>query len=170
MNHKDNNFVSFLTRDNIKTMKTAYENLLKNIEIIKDGQGKYYGEGVESILGISKKDVDFLKEEKLLDCSHSRYDSFDNYVWYLSDLLERLHKYKWLYEKEEERFELRFKLYKIFNKENFEAAFDWVFSSPKSEWDKKLRCIKYHCGFTGCESTCGNTLEDAKKLYDLLNS
>lgn len=169
MNHKDNNFVSSLTRDNIKAMKTAYENLLKNMEVIQGTQGKYYGEDVESILGISREDVDFLETNKLLDHTQSAYDSFTDCVWYLADLLKNLLKYKWLYEKEEERFELRFKLYKIFNKKNFDAAFAWVFSSPKSEWNKKLRCIRYYCNIQGSELTCGNTLEDAKNLYDLLN-
>lgn len=170
MDKKTDDFISSLTRDNIKVMKTAYENLAKNVEVVKSCQGKYYGNDVEDILGISREGVEFLRMSHLLDRTRSQYVDDTLYVWYLADLFGKLSKYKWLYEKEDERFELRFKLYKIFNKKNFEAAFLWVYSSPKSEWDKKLRCIQYNCNVMGCESNCKNTLEDAKKLYELLNN
>lgn len=162
-------FISSLSRDNIKILKTAYKNLIKNFEIVKKNNGTFLGDHIEYILGIDKADVDFLVESKLL-CKYKNVDNigYTHTEWYLTSFLEKLVELNPLFEKEDGRFELRFKLYKIFSKKNFEDAFNWVFESDKSEWDNKLQCIKYNCGIFGNDST-NNTLEEAKKLYNFLN-
>lgn len=59
----DKEFISSLSRDNIKILKTAYKNLMKNFEIVKSNNGTFLGDHAEYILGIDKADVDFLAEK-----------------------------------------------------------------------------------------------------------
>lgn len=113
--------------------------------------------------------MDFLVENELL-CKYKYVDNigYTHIEWYLTSFLEKLAELGPLFDKEDGRFELRFKLYKIFSKESFEDAFNWVFESDKSEWNNKLQCIKYNCGIFDTDSS-NSTLEEAKKLYNFLN-
>lgn len=161
-----------LKRGDVKTMNTAYKNLIKKLEGIKADQGVFRGseEDVKELLGIDDIGMKFLTSRHFLTQWAKRdADGVVSREWYLQDLLDKLSDYKSLYEKEEKRFDLKFKLYKIFGRQNFEEALDWVFSSDISEWEHKMSCIKYNCGVFGTELTCGNTLEEAKRLYDFLN-
>lgn len=173
MNELYTTLLPHLTREEIKIMKTAYENLLKKDKMVKAYQGEYNGsiDKVKAILGIDDGGIEFLIAKHLLINSDCKilYDNSSR-IWFLQDTLEKLAIYVPLYRKEEERFDLRFKLYKIFGKKDFDKAFDWVFSSDMGEWEHKMSCIKYNCSVFGTELTSGNTLEEAKKLYELLNN
>lgn len=157
-------------REEILVMKTAYENLLKNVEFVRTNDGVYTGNNIGVFLGIDEKGVDFLMDKKFLSRTKIDCTGWIQTKWYILDLFKKLARYEPLYKKEDERFALRFKLHKIFRKENFEKAFDWVFNSDMKDWDNKMKCINYECSIMGCELTCGDTLGEAKKLYELLNN